>query len=60
MQEVVIESKEPEEYSVTGWFRWRAQEQRPWHLVFRLTVNDRKTNKNDAKLGDRVLGAWVG
>jgi hypothetical protein len=28
--------------------------------MFRLTINDKLTNLNDALLGDRDLAAWVG
>jgi hypothetical protein len=31
-----------------------------WHIIFRLTVNERAINKNASYLGDRTLSAWVG
>lgn len=50
----------PQEYSVAGWFRWNGAEIFPWHLLFRLTINDESINKNNKLLGDRVLAAWLG
>lgn len=51
----------PSEYAVAGWFKWVApQQQQPWHLTFRLTINDQKTNQNHQVLGDRDLAVWVG
>lgn len=49
------------EYAMAGWFRWKeVEKQDPWHLMFRLTMNDVNTNKNADVLGDRVLSAWLG
>ena len=58
--EIVSDQPFPEEYAVVGWFKWRSTVQNPWHVMFRLTINDKLTNQNDALLGDRDLGAWVG
>jgi hypothetical protein len=30
----------PNEYAVSGWFKWVKVEQQPWHLAFRVTLND--------------------
>jgi hypothetical protein len=45
---------------VAGWFKWTPIKQQPWHLAFRVTINDKKTNKNFKMLGDRDLALWVG
>ena len=55
---VRVAQPEPDEYSVTGWFKWKGRDQHPWHMMFRFTINQH--NENAQLLGDRVLGAWVG
>lgn len=51
----------PNEYSCSGWFKWSPlKNQKPWHLGFRLTINDKDINKNASRLGDRTLAFWVG
>lgn len=48
----------PEEYSVAGWFKWKGTKMDPWHLAFRLHINQGQDNGNVAKLGDRTLALW--
>lgn len=49
----------PEEYSVSGWFKWKkVEKQQPWHLAFRVFTT--KENNNAKDLGDRDLSAWLG
>jgi hypothetical protein len=51
----------PEEYAVSGWFRWAVPvDQSIWHTAFRLTTNDHWVNENAQLLGDRDLGLWIG
>jgi hypothetical protein len=59
---ITVDEAMPEEYAIAAWFRWdaRYEKQAPWHLMFRLTINDKEGNKNAETLGDRVLSAWVG
>ncbi|CAD8162366.1 unnamed protein product [Paramecium octaurelia] len=53
------QDKFPNEYSVSGWFKWEPTRMDQWHLAFRLHINKGETNKNDQILGDRTLAAWV-
>ena len=49
------------EYSVSGWFKWSPTDnQQTWHAGFRFAINDGEHNRNVGRLGDRVLGFWVG
>lgn len=50
----------PLEYSVSGWFKWKPFEQIPWRFLFRLTINDKASNKDASVLGDRTLALWHG
>lgn len=50
----------PQEYGVAGWFKWEAIQKQPWHLAFRVTINDETINRNADLLGDRDLAAFVG
>jgi hypothetical protein len=50
----------PTEYGVSGWFRWSDASKQPWHLAFRLTINDENINKDVDVLGDRGLTTFVG
>jgi hypothetical protein len=47
-------------YGLGGWFKWVDTKVEPWHLAFRVTINDAKTNKNAELLGDRTLAVWLG
>lgn len=58
--ELTLEQAEPEEYAVIGWFKWTAKEKKPWHSMFRFTINDEEVNENAGLLGDRTLAAFVG
>jgi hypothetical protein len=44
----------PPEYSVSGWFKW-AGPYAGWHLVFRLTTNNKADNQDASRLGDRTI-----
>lgn len=44
----------PPEYSVSGWFKWTGP-YNGWHLVFRLTTNNKPDNQDASRLGDRTL-----
>lgn len=51
----------PHEYSISGWFRFKPfPQQRPWHLAFRVTINNQRDLRNVGRLGDRDLSLWVG
>jgi hypothetical protein len=45
----------PDEYSVSGWFKWVGDYKGAWHLVFRFTTNDKPDNQDASRLGDRTL-----
>lgn len=49
----------PEEYAVSGWFKWTGEDPQPYHLLFRLTQNQAEQNGNSQKLGDRTLAAFA-
>ena len=36
----------PHEYSVSGWFKWVGPYTADWHLVFRLTNNNKPDNQD--------------
>ena len=45
----------PTEYSVSGWYKWVGPYTADWHLVFRLTMNNKPDNTDASKHGDRDL-----
>jgi hypothetical protein len=45
----------PLEYSVSGWYQWSGAFTADWHLVFRLTINNKADNQDYQRLGDRTL-----
>jgi hypothetical protein len=49
----------PPEYSVSGWFRWDGPYAADWHLIFRLTINNKADNQDYQRLGDRVLSVFA-
>ncbi|CAD8123997.1 unnamed protein product [Paramecium sonneborni] len=49
----------PTMYGIGGWYKWEPTKQEPWHLAFRITINDQKSNKNADLLGDRTLAVWL-
>ena len=40
----IREESFPDEYSVSGWFKWKETKMEPWHLAFRLHINKEEEN----------------
>ncbi|CAD8140693.1 unnamed protein product [Paramecium octaurelia] len=57
IEATVEESNLPDEYGISGWFKWNEVAQQPWHNIFRVQI---KTPSTDAFLGDRTLSLWLG
>lgn len=53
------DNKFPGEYAVSGWWKWEGNYINDWHLIFRLTINNRKNNEDYKRLGDRTLAAFA-
>lgn len=49
----------PHEYAVAGWFKWTGDYNADWHLIFRLTTNNKPDNSDYQKLGDRTLTVFA-
>lgn len=47
----------PQEYAISGWFKWSPVAQAAWHNIFRVQI---KTPSTDNFLGDRTLTLWLG
>lgn len=58
VKEYTEEAFDFDQYSVSGWFKWKEPESRqPCHLMFRLTNNE-KDYFQDSGLGDRTFAAF--
>jgi hypothetical protein len=49
----------PPEYSVSGWWKWVGPYTADWHLVFRLTMNNKPDNQDAGRHGDRDLTVFA-
>jgi hypothetical protein len=47
----------PHEYSVGGWFKWTGAFN-GWHMMYRLTINNKPDNQDASRLGDRTLAVF--
>lgn len=50
----------PQEYAVSGWFKWEQISMQPWYNAFRVTLKPHTKSTDAAHLGDRTLTMWVG
>jgi len=48
----------PEEYSVSGWWKWTGPYTTDFHINFRLMVNGKPDNADHTRMGDRALCVW--
>ena len=48
----------PNEYSVSGWFKWVGG-QSGWYMAYRLTMNNKTDNQDASRLGDRDLSVFL-
>jgi hypothetical protein len=49
----------PNEYAVSGWWKWDGTFASDWHMLFRLTINGKADNADYQKLGDRTLALFA-
>ncbi|CAD8058815.1 unnamed protein product [Paramecium sonneborni] len=47
----------PQEYAISGWFKWIGSQRSAWHNIFRVQIQSPST---DIYLGDRTLCMWLG
>lgn len=58
--EYTEEYKFAADYATYGWVKWDGDvEQKPLHLVSRLTINEPDYQGDASLLGDRTLGIWL-